>query len=413
MVKPLTAKASGREDGEFLPYGRQCIHEDDINAVKKVLQSDFLTTGPTVESFEQKFAETVGVTHAVACANGTAALHLAAMAIGLGAGDQVVVPSITFLATANVAAMLGAEVVFADVDADNGLLSEATLAEAIDRADPSRLKAVFLVHLRGQTVDHNAVEMLATKHGLRVIEDASHALGTVYKKGTSWHKVGACDHCDLATFSFHPVKTIACGEGGMVTTTDPALARAARMLRNHGITRNASKFAHRAEAFDDGEINPWYYEMPFPGLNYRLSDIHAALGNSQLNRLDSFVARRQELSQLYLRELVDLAPVVTPIARRDDCKPALHLFVVKIDFAALGISRRVVMERLRAAGIGSQVHYIPVHRQFYYAQLNPGLKLPGADAYYKQCLSLPLYPSMRDEDIARIAKALRAAIGGR
>jgi UDP-4-amino-4,6-dideoxy-N-acetyl-beta-L-altrosamine transaminase len=381
-----------------LPYGRQTIEEDDIAAVAEALRGDFLTTGPTVEAFERAFAETVGARHAVACANGTAALHLAMLALHVKPGEAVIAPSITFLATANCARYVGADVLFADVDPDSGLMTPATLAEAFTRLEGRKLRAVLPVHLRGDAVELPALSELAASAGAVLVEDAPHALGTTMRFGNVTEIVGDVRHSAMATFSFHPVKTIATGEGGMVTTNDPALAERLRVLRSHGMVRPA-------------DAEPWWYEMPEPGFNYRLPDILCALGLSQLRKLPRFAERRRSLATAYRERLAPLAPLVRQAAQPAWSEPVLHLMTVLIDFEAAGRSRLEVVEALKARGVGSQVHYIPVHRQPYYRGLYGPLDLPGAEAWYARCLSLPLYPGMADGDVARVVDALKEALG--
>ncbi|TWB38554.1 UDP-4-amino-4,6-dideoxy-N-acetyl-beta-L-altrosamine transaminase [Nitrospirillum pindoramense] len=398
----------------FLPYGRQSIDEDDIAAVAAVLRGDWLTQGPTVSRFEQAFADVVGARHAIACANGTAALHLACMALDLGPGDAMVVPSVTFLATANAARYCGAEVAFADVDPLTGLMGRAQAEAALARAEAAgwRVRALAPVHLAGQAADMDALADLAEARGLALIEDACHAVGSRRAgRGGDSIAIGACDRSAMACFSFHPVKTIAAGEGGMVTTNDDALARALRRDVSHGMVRDPAAFQDREAAFAaDGAINPWYYEMPSPGYNYRLTDIQAALGLSQLGKLDRFVARRAEMAARYDDRLAPLAPLIRP-AGRSGGTPAWHLYVALLDFAALGRDRAAVMAQLRAAGVGSQVHYIPVHHQPYYRARYGRLDLPGADGWYGACLSLPLFPAMTDGDVDRVAAALARLAG--
>ena len=293
---------------KFLPYGRQVIDDDDIAAVVAVLKGDFLTTGPTVEKFEAAFAERVGARFAVACSSGTAALHLATLAAGLGEGDSAIVPTVTFLATANAVRFVGADVVFADVDKATGLLRPEDLEMAI-AASSGNAKAVLPVHLGGQSADMAAIAKIAKRHGMIVIEDACHALGTTLDDGV----VGDCQHSAMAAFSFHPVKTIAMGEGGAVTTNDPVLYEKLTRLRNHGMTRDPQRFSNDDLAFgDDGSPNPWYYEMPEVGFNYRASDIHCALGLSQLRKLDAFVSARRSLADTYDRLLAPFAPYDRP-----------------------------------------------------------------------------------------------------
>jgi len=396
----------------FLPYGRHAVGEDDIEAVARVLRGDFLTTGPTAERFERAFAARVEAGFAASCSSGTAALHLAALALGLKEGDRVVVPTVTFLATANAARFTGAEVTFADVDPDTGLITPDTLDEALESA--GNAAAVFPVHLNGQCADMARLHGIAARHGLKVVEDASHALGTIDSSAGVATPVGSCAHSDMAAFSLHPVKTIAMGEGGMVTTNDPRLHERLTRFRNHGIVRDKARMANADLAFDsEGAPNPWYYEMPEPGFNYRASDIHCALGLSQLAKLDFFVARRRELAALYDAALAPLAPLVRPVARVPRCTPAWHLCAVLIDFAAAGVTRAQAMARLKEQGIGSQVHYLPVHLQPYYARRYGARDLPGARRYYERVLSLPLFPAMADSDVERVAGALKRALGVR
>ena len=396
----------------FLPYARHSIDEADIAAVAEVLRSDRLTTGPTVKAFEEAFAEAVGARYAVACSGGTAALHLAALAAGLGEGDAAVVPTLTFLATANCNCYVGAEVVFSDVDPDTGLMEAEHLEAALAQAGDQRILAVYPVHLNGQCAELNAIRELAEKHGLIVIEDACHALGASYRPADAGEaKIGAGAFADMAIFSFHPTKTIAMGEGGAVTTNDVALRDRLVRMRNHGMRRNPEPPEFPALAVDgEGHPNPWYYEMLEPGFNYRLSDIHCALGLSQLAKLEALVSRRRALAERYDRLLVPLAPLVQPIAHTPRCTPAWHLYVVHIDFGAVGVSRATLMRRLHDAGIGTQVHYIPVHMQPYYRRRYGPLELPGARAYYDRCLTLPLFPAMADTDVERVVETLSVAI---
>ncbi len=394
----------------FLPYGRQSIDDDDVAAVVRALRSDWLTTGPTVEAFEQAFAEKTGARYAIACNSGTAGLHLAMMALGLGEGDVLIVPTLTFLATANAARYVGAEVEFADVDADTGLLNEASLRAAIERSQ-GRARAVAPVHLNGPCVDMAMVARQAQEHGLAVVEDACHALGGTYESNGVDVPVGACRHSDMATFSLHPVKTITMGEGGVVTTNDSATCEKLKRFRSHGMTRNPEEFRNTALAFDGaGAPNPWYYEMAQPGYNYRASDINCALGLSQLAKLETFAARRRALAARYDALLAPLAPSIRPVPRVPGCDPVLHLYVVLIDFKAVGADRATIMRRLKARGIGTQVHYLPVHRQPYYQKRYGELVHPGADAYYERCLSLPLFPDMGDEDVARVVEGLKSSL---
>ena len=400
--------------GWSLPYGRQSIEEDDIAAVTAVLRSPWLTTGPMVDRFEQAFAAEVGADHAVACSSGTAALHLSCLALGLGPGDSLLVPALTFAATANCARFVGAEVVFSDVDPETGLMGPEHLADAISRAWRAgiKAKAVCPVHLNGQTVDSESLAAFTSRQGLRMFEDSCHALGAVYRTAEGeWHRVGSGRHGDLAVFSLHPVKTVTMGEGGVVTTKDPQLDRKLRRFRNHGIVREAQEFEGPAMPRDaNGGPQPWYYELPDVGYNYRASDIHCALGLSQLGKLGRFVAARRELARCYDRLLQPLTPVARPVGRVPRCLPAWHLYVVLIDFETAGVGRAELMRFLQGRGIGTQVHYVPLHLQPYYRRRYGELDLPGAESYYARCLSLPLFPGMTEADVERVVDALAMSL---
>jgi UDP-4-amino-4,6-dideoxy-N-acetyl-beta-L-altrosamine transaminase len=383
----------------FLPYGRQTIEDDDIAEVSAALKSDFLTTGPLVEKFEVAFARATGASHAVACNSGTAALHLSALALGLKAGEGVVVPALTFLATANAARMTGAEIVFADVDPDTGLLTPETLSAAISNAKKRglKLRAALPVHLNGQVCDMAGLAEIAKQNDMVLVEDACHALG---EKDS-----GATKYSATACFSTHPVKAIATGEGGIVTTRDGKLADKMRHFRSHGMIREPEDFSNRDLAFDGEMPNPWYYEMNEIGWNYRLPDILCALGISQLKKLDRFVARRRQIAALYDRLLAPLAPSIRPVPHGS--RPhGWHLYAILVDFPALGTTRASFMNALRASNIGSQVHYMPLHLQPYYRERYGEMKLSGAESYYSRCLSIPLFPAMSDSDVERVVAAL-------
>ena len=399
-------------DVPFLPYGRQTIDDDDIAAVAAVLKSDFLTTGPVVEAFESALAKEVAARHVTSCSSGTAGLHLALAALGIGPGDAVVVPSVTFVATANVVRHLGAEVIFADVDPDTGLMGRDQFRAALNAASDAQVKAAVPVHLNGQCADLDAVADMARERAISIVEDACHAIGTRYLSNGKEVPVGSCQHDGMCVFSFHPVKTIAMGEGGAVTTNDDSLHATVTRLRSHGLVRNGATFDNPELAFDsERRPNPWYYELPEPGFNYRASDIHCALGLSQLKKIERFIARRRALADAYDALLAPLAPVVRPVGRVPGCNPAWHLYVVFIDFGQIGLSRAAVMGRLREAGIGTQVHFVPVHRQPYFEKRYGRRNLPGANAYYERCLSLPLFPGMRDENVERVVEALKQIPG--
>jgi len=376
-----------------IPYGRQSISEDDIAAVVAVLRSDWLTQGPTVERFEQAVATRCGVPHASAICNATAALHVAYRALDLGPGDLLWTSPITFVATTNAALYCGAEVDFVDIDPGSYNLSPKALAAKLERAAAGgRLpKLVVPVHLAGQSCDMRAIAALAQRYGFRVVEDASHAIGGTYEG----EPVGSCRYSDIAVFSFHPVKLITTGEGGMVLTRSPELHRRAQLLRTHGITRDPSQLKHKPDG-------PWYYEQLELGYNYRMTDIQAALGHSQLQRLDGFASRRHELADRYDRALRDL-PLKLPV-RSPASRSALHLYVVH----CAGRSRGDFFDSLRAAGIAPNVHYIPVYRQPYYRPM--GLRaedFPEAENYYAGAVSLPLFPALTDAQQDQVIGAIR------
>lgn len=391
----------------FLPYGRQCIEEDDIAAVATVLRGEYLTTGPTIEAFETALAKKVGARHAIVCSNGTTALYMAGRALNLQPGDSVIVPSVTFLATASAPHLCGAEIIFADVDPDTGLMRPEDLQNALHRAK-GPVKALFNVHLTGQCDDLETIADVARASGLKIVDDACHAIGTQYTAHDGRnHSIGDQSFCDMTVFSFHPVKTITTGEGGAVVTNDDTLFRRLARARNHGMTRDPEEFVQPADALDaSGLPNPWYYELTEPGFNFRATDFQCALGLSQLSKLDRFIKRRAEIAALYDRLLVPLAPKLKPLHGHAACQPARHLYVVLTDYAATGTDRAGFMMRLKQKGIGSQVHYFPVHRQPYFAKRYGPLSLPGADAYYTRALSLPFYPALSNDDISRVVEAL-------
>jgi UDP-4-amino-4,6-dideoxy-N-acetyl-beta-L-altrosamine transaminase len=377
----------------FLPYGRQLIDDDDVAAVAAALRSDFLTTGPAIDAFEQKLCEAVGAKYAVAVSNGTAALHAACFAAGLGHGDEALVPAITFLATANAVRYCNAEPRFVDVDQDSGL----SCAGHFEARLTMRTRALLPVHLTGRPADLAPIRALAKKRDLLIIEDAAHALGARY----GGQPIGACEHSNMAIFSFHPVKHITTAEGGAITTNDAALAKKMRSFRSHGMVRDAADLVNA----QDG---PWYYEQQELGFNYRLTDVQAVLGTSQLGKLDRFLARRRAIAARY-DALLAGAKYVRPIDRgTEGAESAYHLYAVLFDFAALGRSRAELVAALQARGIGTQVHYIPVPQQPYYAARGHHVsEFPGARSYYARTLSLPMYPAMTDDDVERVAAAVR------
>lgn len=396
----------------YLPYGQQSIGDDDVEAVVAALRSDFLTTGPLVGAFEGAFAKAVSAQHACACNSGTSALHLAMMALDVGPGDTVIVPSMTFLATANAARFQGARVVFADVDQRTGLMTPATLADAVERAG-GPIKVVVAVHLNGQAADMESISAIAKQTGAAIVEDACHALGAEHlaRDGTRT-PIGSCSFSDISCFSLHPVKGITTAEGGVATTADAELAERLHRFRSHGMVRDARRYTSSDLAFaSDGRAHAWYYEMPEIGWNYRLPDVLSALGISQLKKLPVFIEQRRALASRYDEAIKRLDERVAAHPRVNWSTHAFHLYAVLIDFQQLGTNRDAVMADLREQAIGTQVHYLPVHLQPYYQQHAPTPALEGAEAYYAQCLSLPMFPAMRMDDVDRVVAALVSATG--
>lgn len=385
----------------MIPYGRQDITQADIDAVVGVLQSDFLTQGPMVPRFEQGVAQHVGARHALAVNSATSALHIACLALGLGPGDRLWTSPVTFVASANCGLYCGAKVDFVDIDPRTYNLCPTALEAKLRQAerDGTLPKVVVPVHLCGQPCDMQAIHGLAQRYGFRIIEDASHAIGGRYQG----EFIGNCRYSDITVFSFHPVKIITTAEGGMALTNDPALADRMALLRSHGITREASKMTHEAEG-------PWYYQQIDLGFNYRMTELQAALGVSQLERLDAFVARRHQLARRYDRLLAGL-PVVTPWQHPDGYS-GLHLYVIRLQLDRLAMGHRQVFEALREQGIGVNLHYIPVHTQPYYQGMGfrPG-DFPQAEQYYREAISLPMYQGLSDAQQDQVVAALQQAIG--
>jgi UDP-4-amino-4,6-dideoxy-N-acetyl-beta-L-altrosamine transaminase len=400
---------------EFLPYVQHSVDEDDITAVVDVLRGKWLTTGPSVSVFERALENKVGAKHALAVSSGTAALHIAALTVGLGPGDCAIVPTITFVATANAVRYCGADVIFADVEPDTGLMGPVQFEAAIVRARQSgkKLKAVFPVHIAGQCSDLESILEIANREGILVIEDASHAIGTCYqdRSGVS-HKIGACKHSAITIFSFHPAKTIAMGEGGAVTTNNLEYFDRLEKLRSHGLERNPGNFVNSELAVAaDGSANPWYYEMPDTGFNYRASDLHCALGTSQLGKLDNFVLARRRAVEIYFEKFSRHNSSIRPFRRVEGCDPAWHTFVILVDFPNLKIDRATLMNSLRQKNIGTQVLYIPVHLQPYYQKVSATPFLAGAEDYYSKCLSLPLSANISEEKIDAVVGAIKDIAG--
>ena len=384
----------------MIPYGRQEITQADIDAVVDVLKSDFLTQGPAVPAFERAVADHVGAAHAVAANSATSILHVACLALGLGPGDWLWTSPITFVASANCGLYCGARVDFVDIDPRTYNLCPQALERKLAQAErEGRLpKVVVPVHLCGQPCDMAAIHALAERYGFKIIEDASHAIGGKYRD----EFIGNCRYSDITVFSFHPVKIITTAEGGMALTNDAALAEHMALLRSHGITRDPARMTHESDG-------PWYYQQIDLGFNYRMTDMQAALGVSQMTRLDAYVARRHALARRYDALLADL-PVVTPWQHPDGYS-GLHLYVVRLQLDRTSRSHRQVFDALRAQGIGVNLHYIPVHTQPHYQRM--GFKsgdFPEAERYYAEAISLPMYATLNEDGQDRVVAALRAAL---
>ena len=386
----------------MLPYGRQTIDDADIAAVVEALRAPQLTCGPLVARFEAALAAYVGAPHAAVCASGTAALHLAYAALGIGEGDEIITTPITFSATAHAAYYVGATVRIADVDPATGNIDPRSVEALVTR----RTRAIVPVHLAGLPCEMTAIHAIARRHGLRVIEDACHALGATHH-GV---RVGGGES-DAVVFSFHPVKHITTGEGGAVIVRDPRIARRIERLRQHGIERDPARM-------DAPPAGPWVYEVQELGWNYRLPDIACALGLAQLAKLDGFLSARRALAAHYRAELARTFaddPRVRAPAAPADRESAYHLFAVAIDFAAFGTTRADVMAALAAAGIGTQVHYVPLLQHPLHASRCPGERArprPGTEHYYARTLSLPLYPALAPSDASRVVAELYRILVG-
>lgn len=384
----------------MIPYGRQVIGEDDIQAVVDVLRSDFLTQGPAVDHFERLIADYCRVPHAVAVNSATSALHIACLALDVGPGDRVWTSPNTFVATANCARYCGATVDFVDIDPATYNLSVSALADKLVAAEQNGAlpKVVIPVHFAGAPCDMAEIHNLAQRYGFRIIEDASHAIGARYLETVT----GDCRYSDITVFSFHPVKIVTTAEGGLATTRSKELARRMQLLRSHGITRERSEL----KCPDEG---PWYYEQQCLGFNYRLTDIQAALGSSQLKNLDAWIARRHSIADSYDAAFASM-PLIIP-HRPSESRSALHLYVVQIESETVAPSRRTVFDRLRSAGIGVNVHYIPVHLQPDFQALGFRVgQFPVSETYYSRCISLPMYAGLTDANQSAVIDAVRKAL---
>lgn len=376
-----------------IPYGRQHITYEDIQAVINTLNSDWLTQGPMVESFENAFASYINVKYAVAVSNGTAALHLAAMALGLKPGQKVITTPITFAASANCIEYCGAEAVFVDIDPKTALLDIDKVRELIEAHPKGTFAGIIPVDFAGYPVDMEAFQKLADEHGLWIIEDACHAPGGWFtdSKGVK-QNCGNGVYADLSVFSFHPVKHIACGEGGMITTNDRDLYEQLLLLRTHGITKNPEKLFENHGG--------WYYEMKTLGYNYRIPDLNCALGLSQLKRAEDGIKRRLEIAATYDKAFQNFS--IKSLHSTQTIGHAYHLYIIKTE------QRKALYDYLRSKGIFAQVHYIPVHIMPYYQNKgwNKGM-LPNAEAYYEECLSLPMFPTLTEKEQKLIIEQIK------
>ena len=384
---------------DMIPYGRQDINQEDIDAVVKVLQSDFLTQGPVVPAFERAVATYCGVEYSVAVNSATSALHIACLALGVSKGDIVWTSPITFVASANCALYCGASIDFVDIDPTTYNMSMECLTEKLAQAEKDGClpKVVIPVHLCGQSCDMAGIHALSLKYNFKIIEDASHAIGGSYKD----EAIGSCRYSDITVLSFHPVKIITTGEGGMAVTNDESIAQRMKLLRSHGITRDEETMTHEPDG-------PWYYQQIDLGFNYRMTDLQAALGLSQMKRLDEFVTKRHEVSQRY-DELLTGFPIKI-VCEHSENYSALHLYVIRLQLDKIEKSHREVFESLRKDGIGVNLHYVPVYHQPYYA--NFGFEVGyclEAERYYSEAISLPIYPRLTELQQNKVIKALRKA----
>ena len=382
----------------MIPYGRQEITQADVNAVVDVLTSDFLTQGPQVPRFEEAVAEYCDAEHALATNSATSALHIACLALGLGQGDRLWTTPVTFVASANCGLYCGAKVDFVDINPQTYNLCPNALESKLKKAEQGGglPQVVVAVHLCGQPCDMEAIHELSQRYGFKVIEDASHAIGGKYRG----EPIGNCRYSDITVFSFHPVKIVTTAEGGMALTNNKELAQKMELLRSHGITRDKTLMTHESDG-------PWYYQQIELGFNYRMTELQAALGVSQMKRLDAYVARRHEIAQRYNLLLKDL-PVTLPWQHPEGYS-GLHLYVIRVSGSKE--NHRTVFESLRGQGIGVNLHYIPVHTQPYYAAM--GFKpedFPDSMAYYSEAISLPMFPSMTEEQQDGVISVLKKTL---
>lgn len=380
----------------MIPYGQQSITQDDIASVVEVLESDFLTQGPKVPAFEHSVAQFCGASQAIAVNSATSALHLACLALGLGAGDYLWTTPVSFVASANCGLYCGAKIDFVDIDPDTYNLSLSCLEKKLEQASQEGTlpKILVAVHLTGQPCYMAEIGQLSKKYGFRIIEDASHAIGGRYKE----EPIGSCRYSDITVFSFHPVKIVTTAEGGMLVTNSDTLADQIRLLRSHGITRDPAMMTQTPDG-------PWYYQQVELGFNYRMTELQAALGLSQMTRLEAFITRRHELADRY-NERLSALPITLPY-QHPDSYSGMHLYVIRLKLDRIGLGHKEVFEALRSAGIGVNVHYIPIHTQPYYKAMGFHIgDFPEAERYYQEAISLPMFHGMTDEQQEEVINAL-------
>lgn len=385
----------------FLPYSRQNLDKTDIEAVKKVLKSNFLTQGPLIQEFEKSFAKYVNSKYAIACATGTAALHMACQSLNIKKGDNLVTTPITFVASANCGEFLGANTFFSDIDNKNFCIDPISLEKVLKK---KKISLVVVVHMSGHSADMKKIFYLKKKYGFKLIEDSCHALGGKYKD----KKVGSCFYSDISTFSFHPVKPITTGEGGMITTNNEKIYKKLLKLRTHGIHKNSKEFSNKSMAFDkNGKKNIWYYEMSELGYNYRITDIQAALGKSQLKKINKFFKARNKIAKLYNKGFSKNSLIQTPEVS-NDVKHAYHLYTILINFKKLKKTKNEVMMNLKRLNIGTQVLYIPVHLQPYYKKKYKYKfgDFPKSEKFYDNCLSIPIFYGMKKKEVNFVIKKI-------
>jgi len=386
-----------KKTNRYIPYGKQNISKTDIAAVGNVLESDFITQGSKVREFENALCSYTGAKYAVSVSSGTAALHIACLAAGVKKNSEVITSPMTFIASANCTLYCGGKPIFADIQDDTVNISPEEIKKSITK----KTKAVIPVHFAGHPCDMVAINKIAKKHNLTVIEDACHALGAEYKANGKWFKIGSCKHSDMAVFSFHPVKSITTGEGGAILTNRADLYRKLLTLRSHGVTKDHSQF----KSGNSKHTGDWHYEMQDLGFNYRITDFQCALGIQQLKKLNGFIKNRKRITKTYYKELSKVKEIDLPI-EKENAKSAWHLYVVRLKNH---VKRKETFDYLRNKGIGVQVHYIPVHFQPYYRERFGYKKgdYPKAEKYYERAVSLPLFPTIKYSEIKRVIKLVK------